>query len=88
MAEPMDANEAVQMALAIGNCMLKGDKESREIIYSDLTTKDLQRVLRWQTRFLLQHMAILCANSGIDIHEGYAAWQTTMTQKALNGEFY
>lgn len=84
----IDANHAVQIALGIGFTMLSGDKESREALYSDLSTTDLQRVLRWQTRFLLQHMAVLAAMQGLEINEAYSAWQHLINEKAINGEFY
>lgn len=84
----IDANQAVQIALGVGLFMLRGDKENRELLYSNLTNKDLQRVLRWQTRFLLQHMASMAADNGIDLEEAYGAWQLAMTTKAANGEFY
>lgn len=88
MSEPIDANYAAQIAVGIGSCMLKNDKTSREILYADLSAEDLKRVLRWQTRFLLQHMAALTAIQGIDLEEAYYAWQTNIAVRAANGEFH
>lgn len=62
----LDEHEAIEMAIAVSTAMLNNDKVAREMLYEDLDTVDLKRVLRWVIRMSIgRHMA-LCQITGQD----------------------
>lgn len=80
--------EAKQTALAVMTAMAQNDKESREAVYKDMTPDELQRVLRWTTRWLLFHMAVILKHQGVDFNEGLAAFAMSVNYdiEQKNGE--
>lgn len=68
----LNEHEAIQTAIAVSTAMLNNDKPGREMLYADLDTDDLKRVLRWTVRMSLQRHMALCQITGLDPIE---AWQ-------------
>ena len=85
MANPIDANEAAKIAAGLGWAILNNDKEGREAIYADCTVEDLKRVLRWQTRFLLNNMAVVAYCYGLDFRSAYGQFASLIAAEAAAG---
>ena len=64
--------EARQAVLALGTAMLNDDKEAREIIYSDMDTDSLKRIIRWAMRQNLQNFAVISLMSGMEPKDAWA----------------
>lgn len=76
MTEP----EARAVVYALSTAMMEGDKESREMIYENLTNEELKKVLRWAMRKTLVQHAQLCGIIGLHYKE---TWQAEALQNAL-----
>lgn len=67
----LSEKEAIETAIAVSTAMLNNDKPGREMLYADLDTDDLKRVLRWTIRMSLQRHMVLCQLTGNDPMEAW-----------------
>lgn len=74
--------EAKATVMQLGTAMLDDDKETRELVYSDLDTDSLKRVIRWSMRMQLNFFIQLCYVYGINPQEG---WQK-LAMDIYNGD--
>ena len=66
MSNTISENEAKLVINALLFAMIDNDKEAREIIYEDLSTDDLKRVIRWLCRMYLRTLWIVLSSQGYD----------------------
>ena len=64
--------EARQAVIALGTAMLNDDKEARELVYSDMDTDSLKRIIRWAMRQNLQNFAVISIMSGVEPTEAWS----------------
>ena len=65
-------SEAKQMVVGVATAMIQNDKQAREMVYGDLDTEELKRVLRWSVRWMVNSFMIVNVMQGIDPAQ---AWQ-------------
>ena len=75
--------EAKEIVLQLGTAMLNNDKEAREMVYANLDTDSLKRVIRWAIRHNLHHFVLLTSMQGIDPYE---AWKQLTLTMAVNDD--
>lgn len=80
------SEEAKEIALAVGTAMAENDKAAREMMYKDLSEEDLKKVLRWTTRWLINHVLILCTINGILFEQGWRHFALGIALQNLEGE--
>ncbi len=66
MSNTLSENEAKLVINGLLLAMIDNDKEAREIIYEDLSTDDLKRVVRWLCRMYLRTLWIVLSSQGYD----------------------
>jgi len=73
------------MLMSLVTAMSQNDKETREMLYADLTVEDLRRVLRWSIRWYLELFRDVALMGGVNPEEAlksfFLAYSLALTEK-------